>query len=153
MTVSFSFTVSSAPAATPATAPTSAQTAGADAIRDMKLDSTTGDIVLDDTGDLVFVSGLDAIASDLKSRWLTFKEEWFLDLDMGVDYWGIVFKKNPDQGAIEQEFRREALETPGIDLMKLQLQRATNRRLDVTAVATTDTGEIFKVALGVAAGE
>lgn len=151
MTVTFSFTVTAPPATIPTTS-TASQVAGAEAIRDLKLDAVTNDIVLDSTGDLTFISGVEAIASDLKSRWLAFKGEWFLDLDLGIDYWGVVFVKAPDLGAIEAEYRREALATPGVAAVALTLTRATGRALNIRAQVTTNTGQIFGVVFGVNTG-
>ncbi len=141
MSISFSFTVSSAPS--PA-AETPEEAAGDVAIRDLDLDPLSDDITLVD-GDVLFNFGVAAIASDLASRWRTFKGEYFLDLTMGVDYWGVVFVGKPDLGSIETELRREALATPGVSAVSLQLELATGRELNVSAQITADTGLIFGV--------
>lgn len=146
MPVTFSWSVSD-----PSAAETTDDTDAVDPIRDMDLDPTTGDIYTDD-GDLAFNSGVAAIASDLKSRWSTFKGEWFLDLDMGVDYWDVVFVHQSDLGAIEAEFRREAMACPGVTAVEFTLTPAAGRELNIAAQVTVDTGAILDVAFGVNVG-
>ncbi len=149
MAVSFSFSVASSSSTLGADAST-AQIAAATALRDLELDPLTGDLSRS-AGDLVFNYGIAGIASDLASRWRTFKGEWFLDLNMGVDYFGVVFVGRPDLGAIEEEFRREALACPGVSGVTLTLSLVA-RVLSVAAQITTDTGLIFGVTFAADSG-
>lgn len=153
MPISFTFSVAAPPGFVAGTGAndTAARDAGALALRDKKLDPLTGDLQLDDTGDQVFTTGVDGIAADLKSNWLFFKGEYFLNLLKGIDYWGVIFAKGSTLQDCEEEYRREALATPGVAAIDLVLTK-TGRQLGVAAVVTTDTGLIFKAVLGVNAG-
>lgn len=153
MPVSFSWSVSTPSGPTPAVGAGAggAAVAGADALRDLALDPVTGDLVLDETGDLVFNFGAAAIASDVASAWQTFLGEWFLDLSRGVNYIGLVFVKNPDLGGIERELRRVALVRDGVKDVELQLTfDRTARELSAAAQITPDYGEIFSLQFKVA---
>lgn len=151
MAVTFSFSVSTVPATVPATSSSASSDGGATAPRDKALDTLTGDLLFDGNADQVYTEGIEGIASDLKSNWLFFKGEWFLNINKGIDYWGVIFAKGSTIEACEEEYRREALATPGVSAIDLQLTK-TGRRLDVRGVVTTDLGLIFKVVLGVNAG-
>ncbi len=73
--------------------------------------------------DLVFVGGgLTLVASnsiaetvqELNCRFGFGKSEWFLDLQQGFPWIGVVMVKNPDIRAIAQMLRRMILDTPGV---------------------------------------
>lgn len=154
MSITFTFSVvgSSSPATTSASDDDGANVAGALAIRDKALDHLTGDLLATGGGDQSYNFGIAAIASDLRSRWIFFKRDWFLDLNKGIDYWGVIFNKDATDEARAEEYRREGLATPGVVAIDIRLERLPGRVLDVRGVVTADTGEIFKVALGVNAG-
>ncbi len=151
MPVSFTFSVSSGPSGTTAVAASAAADAGALAIRDKALDPLTGNLVMDGSGDQVYLRSIEAIASDLKSNWQFFKRDWYLDLNKGIDYWGVIFAKGSSLDACEDEYRREALATAGVASIDLVLTRESGRRLSVRGVVTIDEGLVFNVALGVTA--
>lgn len=109
--------------------------------RDLKLDPTTGDLELV-AGDLVLVSGLDAIAQSARMRLLFFAGEWFADLDAGVPYFGEVLVKNPNPDQLRGIFRDVILGTEGVtDLLSLDLvYDGTARSVSITFTASTDLG-------------
>ena len=87
---------------------------------DLKIDDTTGDIVVD--GDLVTVSESYEVRQYLRSKLKTFLGEWFLDLTVGVPYYEEVFKKNPDAVVIDAAFKEAILSTPGVlELMEFEM--------------------------------
>lgn len=115
MPTDFTFTITGGTSPSTGSSATPGSAAGAVALRDEKLDRLTGNLVLSTTdADQVMVYGVEGIASDLRAAWQVVKGEWFLNLDEGVDYFGLVFVKNPDLGAIRQEFTRVALLVPGV---------------------------------------
>lgn len=122
--------------------------AGDVALRDEALDVLTGDVSLNATdGDQVMLEGVEAICSDLKSAWQQVKGEWWLNLDEGLDWYGIVLVKKFDLGAIRQEFERVALTVPGF-VRFVEFTAAVDvatRRCSVTAEVEADTGLIFTV--------
>ena len=82
---------------------------------DFKLD-TFGELDLT-SGDLVFVTGADAVAQHLKLRLRFIRGEWFLDVRVGIPYYSQIFIKNPNLAAIETIYRRAIRETPGVDTL------------------------------------
>ena len=136
------------------TVQTSEQEAGAAALRDVALDPADGDLLFVD-GDEVWLSGNEAIASDLKSALTMFGPgeprgepavagEWFLDTSEGLDYWGKVLGQKLNRGEVAQHFREVAEAVPGVLKATVELE-LTGRILTVTVKATTDTGEILAV--------
>lgn len=65
-------------------------------------------------GDLVWVTGKDAIKQNILQRLNTYAGEWFLDVTAGLPYFDQILVKNPDQGAIEALIQNEILNTPGV---------------------------------------
>lgn len=114
-------------------------------LRDEDLAALTEDVELNGTdGDQVFVFDVDGVMSDVKSAWLQVKGEWFLNLDEGLDWYGIVFAKPTDLGAIRKEFKRIALTCPGVvDLPTFvpTLDKA-NRTLAATYAILFDNGQV-----------
>lgn len=120
--------------------------AGDVAIRDEALDPLTGDVYLNGTdGDQVMLAGVEGIASDVKAAWAQVKGEWYLDLNEGVDYYGLVFVKNPNLGDIRDEFVRVALGRPGVVAVpkfEPTIDLST-RTLSASYEIEADTGEVF----------
>lgn len=90
------------------------------------------------------VSGIDAIRQHLQIRLRSIKGECPWDLDQGVDYIGIVFRKGATDGEIATEVQRVILGTPGISgLRQFGLRRdAVTRQLAVQFVAAADEGRV-----------
>lgn len=107
------------------------------------------DIALDKDGDLLIanydlalVSGIDAIAQEIKIKLQWFLGEWFLDLSAGVPYWQDILIKNPNLVDIDNLLRAMIVETRGvIDLLffKYDLDNRT-RALKINFEANTDKG-------------
>jgi hypothetical protein len=90
---------------------------------DLKL-TVNNDLDVED-GDLVFISGTEAIAQHLLIRLRTFKGEWFRDLNIGMPYLirsgseildspAAILKKNPNIAIVQTRFRQAILTTPGV---------------------------------------
>lgn len=144
MPSSFSFTIAGLASSVPVTT-TPGAVAGETALRDEALDVLTGDLKLDAVAEQVFVIGMDGIASDVKARWQQVKGEWWLNLEEGVDWYGLVFVKHPDMQAIREEFIRVALTAPGcVEVVQFDPElNTTTRTLSVTYALRGDTGQIF----------
>lgn len=147
MPASFSFTLISTTtgATVPATAPFGA-VAGADAVRDFRLDATTGDLVLDENGDLQVITGAEGVASDIAARLQTFAGECFLDLGLGLPYFEEILGKHP-LPRIEEIFRQAILETPGVAGLESFSVTKTGRALGVAFRASTDFSTIIDATL------
>ncbi|MEW5803904.1 MAG: hypothetical protein AB1847_17555 [bacterium] len=110
--------------------------------RDLALD-TEGDILIQ-KGDLVLISGIDAIRQHLSQKIKTFYGEWFLHMAIGVPYFQQVFVKNPNLQVIDSIFKREIINTPGIvQLLEFNLNiNSSTRVLNLVFKARTDEGII-----------
>ena len=115
-------------------------------VRDLMIDTTTGDLVLT-TGlsqDLATVSDAEALAQDAQMRLRTIRGEWFLDPTVGLPYWTDVFVKAPNLARIKADITAELLATPGITAVltvSLSLDPKT-RKLTGIFTAQGDLGKI-----------
>jgi len=120
--------------------------------RDLKLgevlDAETGELVADDlvveNGDLVLLSGAEAIAQDCAQALRLFRGEEPLDLSAGIPYHTDLFVKNPRLPAVREMFRSALLKRPGVlEVLELRLDFDTaTRELEVTWKVSTDEGEV-----------
>lgn len=102
-----------------------------------------GDLQLS-AGQLVFTSGVDAIAQDVRVRLRWFRGEWFLDRRTGTPWFERVLGHKQGDKLAEKMLRRVIMSTPGvakIETMKLSLNRAT-RGLSVTFAVKTQSGAV-----------
>jgi len=146
LSFSWALSVATLPVTTSSTT-TAAQAAGANAYRDLAVD-TDGDIYIDpDTGDLVGVSGIDAVASDLRARLETFLGEYQWDTEIGVPYLQEILGEKPARGRVEEIFRGQILETPGIsEVVELTVSGA-GRELSINFNALCDLGAMIAATL------
>jgi len=89
------------------------------------------------------------LAQRLLIRLRTFKGEWFLDEDLGVDYFGQIFGKNRNKSTVDTIIQSEILKEREV----LQLSEynstynSTLRKLDIAFKARTIDGFYADVAL------
>lgn len=118
--------------------------AGTDYAIDLNpLSSTYKDILLVN-GDLSMVSGNTQIQQNLLQTLGIYRGEWFLDNTIGVDYYGTVFQKNPNQAAINAMFVSSILGVAGITSI-LSFNSNINKSARAMSVAfkcTTTTGTV-----------
>jgi hypothetical protein len=110
---------------------------------DLKLDDN-GDLEIGTDGDLVLVTGIDAIAQDLKTRLLFFKGEWDLDTRLGVPYFEEILKKAPDLNVVRSIYNDVITSTEGVlfvDDLTLEYDGPT-RRLSVSFSCQTTAGPL-----------
>ncbi|HXK18348.1 MAG TPA: hypothetical protein VNG33_11125 [Polyangiaceae bacterium] len=113
---------------------------------DLALDPLDGDIVIAG-GDLVLITGADAVAQDANLRVALFKGEWPLDTRVGIDYRAIFFDRRPPEQVVRAVFGQVLRETAGVatvDRMQVAFDRAT-RSLNVSATVTTTDGTVVPV--------
>jgi hypothetical protein len=102
---------------------------------------------LDTTGDqLSLVVDDDAIVQHLEIRFQFVFEEWFLDIRLGIPYFGEILIKNPDLTRVRGIFRQTILTTPGIaqiEEFSLDFEGAI-RKLSTDFLARKTDGEILE---------
>jgi hypothetical protein len=94
--------------------------------------------------DLALVANQDAIAQDIKAAFQTWKEEYFLDKSVGLDYINEILKKGFSPRLIESRFKSLILSRPGvvsIAYFSTELNKAV-RNLTVEATINTIDGQI-----------
>src|SRR4030042_1762516 len=112
-------------------------------VRDLKLDETTGDIVVEN-GDIVLIEDLDVVAQHIRVRLRTILGEWYLDTSKGVDWFGVIFSKESPRGMAEATLRA-AVETDDHvrELAKFAATfDGTTRNLAIELEASTDFGTV-----------
>lgn len=109
--------------------------------QDILLDADQ-DVVLDEEG-LHWVSGIDAVVQAARIRIRLFFAEWFLNLDVGIDYYADILFENYDETRARAAFATAILDTPGIvEILSLTLRRDSQTRiLTVTWSARTLFGD------------
>lgn len=82
----------------------------------MYLDPTTHDLQLDATGNIQVTADTEELLSvRIKTRFSTFRGEWFLDRNLGVPYFEEVMVKNPDVNAVRNLLLAQLVDIPGVD--------------------------------------
>lgn len=112
---------------------------------DLKLDAS-GDLAIEG-GDARIVSGVDEIAQSLRIRLRLFKGEWFLNNELGTDYYGRILLKNPDLAVVAAELQAVILGTVGVTRLT-EYSQAFNtaaRGLAVTFTVETESGDLLTV--------
>lgn len=74
---------------------------------------TYGDIKIVN-GNVLMVDGKDAILQHVLQRLKTFREEWFLDITVGVPYLQQILVKNPNLSHVDGLLQDEIMGTPGV---------------------------------------
>lgn len=78
-----------------------------------KIDGSTGNLVITDAS-AVKVLDDDAIAQNLQAALHHIRQEWFLDQESGIDYFGQILVKRPDIAKIERILKRAIRGADGI---------------------------------------
>lgn len=95
-------------------------------------------------GDLVFIDGVDRVAQQLKIRILFFFEDWKLDLNQGIDYYGEIYGKSKDKNRIDTILQATILETPDVESIldyNSTFENST-RKLTINTKVKSAVGEV-----------
>jgi hypothetical protein len=121
--------------------------AGQSALRDMALDPATGDL-LQVENDQVWLTGAEAIASDLRSRLQTFLGEWFADATIGFAWFERVLGQKPRDGQLAELFGDLVRGTPGIvDMPRFVVTKTGPRSRRISLDAQSDFGDLISATL------
>lgn len=86
-------------------------------------------------------TGQEEIAQNLKTRLLSFKNDWFLDNEANIDWWSLLGTKNNEQ-IIINEVTRVTLDTDGVVSINSLDTTLKNRNITISVAVTTIYGEI-----------
>jgi len=85
-----------------------------------------------------YIDGSEAVRQCVQTILLSFRFNWFLDEDHGIN-WFAYFVKNPDVPVMENDIKRNILEVEGVQtLQELDLQLNTITRQLIITVRYTD---------------
>jgi hypothetical protein len=108
-------------------------------------DSDNGDIDISSGGFATIEDG-EALGQQIKTVWQTFLGEWFLNTESGVDYFGKILVRQPNETQIKQELRRITLAidfVTGIFFDSYSLQRITSGyKIVIRATVNSTFGDI-----------
>jgi hypothetical protein len=108
---------------------------------DLKIDPETGDLALDDTGDVATVTGADAIAQHIRVRLGFVRGEWFLNTREGVPYFEEIWVKGADLARVKRVLLDAIVKTPGVVACPVfALTDLGGRRWSLSFEAVADTG-------------
>lgn len=89
-----------------------------------------------------YVKDQAAIAQNIKTRLLSFKNDWFLDIDANIDWMNLLGQRGTEK-IIENEVARVILTTSGVVIINsLSLQNKERRVIieaDITTIFGNDT--------------
>lgn len=80
----------------------------------LAIDPATNDVYLDETGNLAFVHGAEAVGQHARQRLKTFRGEWFLDTTAGVPWLDQIMGKGYNPALAEALVKAEILGTDGV---------------------------------------
>lgn len=116
-----------------------------DVLLDLKKTSANyGDFILIDNDLAITPNQETAIQQHILQRLRTYLGEWFMDTTLGIDYFGQILIKNPDQSKIDALLRSTILDTPGVThLLSYNFKTDfKNRILDIDFTVDTTIGEV-----------
>lgn len=83
--------------------------------RNMQLDTSTWDLMLDGSGNLAITDGSYSVAQDVASSCLVFAGECYYDNTLGIPWKTDALGKRPTPGFIQQKMQAEARKLPVVD--------------------------------------
>lgn len=94
-----------------------------------------------------YLTGSDATRQCIQTILLSFRFNWFLDEDHGINWFGY-FVKNPDVPVMEDDIKRHILAVEGVaELRDLNLQLNTITRQMIITVRYTDIYNITQTVI------
>ena len=114
--------------------------------KDWKLNPDTWDFDFNESTnfDLVLIEGIDYYVQKVRIKLQTFLGEWYLNTEVGVDWYGVVLVKSPNFVNIDNLLKLTVLEVEGVNeiLVWENTFTAGLRKLNISFRADTDAGEM-----------
>ena len=118
-------------------------------MRNFKLND--GDLVLNAENNLEMISSNDEIGQCIERVLTTNKNEWFLDLSMGLEF-SAIWGKGSTENIIKQTITEAILQVEEVDYVKyINIKLSNDRHLEVDAIVTlrNDTDIVIKEVVGI----
>lgn len=114
---------------------------------DIKLNEVTGDINFTNGSMSLIKIKSEAVVQRLKIRIQTALREWFIDRNIGVPYFELIFKQGTSKDVIDIAFKSVILETSGVDkILDFTSERdSKNRKYTLTFKVITTQGETLTI--------
>lgn len=113
---------------------------------DFEIDKETNDLAII-SNDFSLVESTNQIIQHLTIRLRFFLGEWYLDTNLGVPFYQLIFIKNPNQIQIESVLKQEIVQTFGVERL-ITFESAydeNNRKYSVKFSAISISGdELYK---------
>lgn len=81
---------------------------------DLAIDQATNDLYVESDGNVAFAVGARGVAQHVRARLMTFRGEWFLDIDAGVVWLAEIMAEQYNPALAEALVKSEVLDTPGV---------------------------------------
>ena len=114
---------------------------------DIKLDLTTGDIIIVSGQVLLITDSVSALRQRLQIRLSTFKGEWFLNSNAGLPYFQEIFVKSSTKELVDNLVRSFILKTSGVARIKnfSSVVNRTSRSYSLTFTVITPDQETLTI--------
>jgi len=97
-------------------------------------------------GNISFVDGVDQIKQDITLALRTFKGEWFIDTEKGLDYFGKIFRKGTADRFLREEVRRAIIARDGVkNVERIDITRSGSRSATINCDVRLDSGDTIEV--------
>lgn len=116
-------------------------------MNDLKLDLSTRDLIINTAGDLELINTEQGVARQtLEINLLTYKGEWFLDLNVGVPYFQTILKRGTAKSLVDAIFRQNILASYNISSIEEYVSEVSDGTYTVLRLrATTSEGDIVSI--------
>ena len=116
-------------------------------MNDLKLDTTTHDLVINSRGDLELLNSEESVARQtLVINLLTYKGEWFLDLEYGVPYLQTILKKGTSKKLVDNIIKETIRNSYNIRSISKFESSVDNQTYKVNIFeGLTNSGEIVSI--------
>lgn len=112
---------------------------------DLLLDETTHDVVWNNgplTTEFTTQPFTQTVAQRLKIRLLTFRGEWFMDINYGVPYWQQLLGMKPSKSTTDRIFQQQILLENGVKEITSFNSTLVNRQYSLTFQVKVFSGEV-----------
>lgn len=112
---------------------------------DILLDEVTHDVVWNNgplTKEFTTQPYTQTVAQRLKIRLLTFRSEWFMDLNYGPPYWQEILSMKVNKSRVDRIFQQQILLEPGVKEIVSFSSTLVNRQYSLNFRVKVFSGEV-----------